>query len=437
MQKMKVAWICHFSNQQIRARLPLSKRRYSNAVRTLFGKKKIFYGDFAPWITNQIHEFENFDNVEIHVISPHAGLVKFTYEYEMNGVYYHFFKPEYPLLLDKVSDKLFKRKKINFHLNRFLVKRFLKKITPNIVNLIGTENPYYSITALDIKALPVYVSVQTVYTNPIRKKLSGNCDQFRWDLELKIHRKEQYFGCGGRMHRDLILKNNPEAVTFKMFFPIQRPAQVKIVPKIIDFVFFAAGVTKKKGVEDVIEALSIVKKDKNNVSLNIVGLCSDTYKKFLLKKINELDLKGNITFSDYFPLHSDMHQHIVQSHFAVLPVKLDIIPGSVIEAILLDLPVVTYKTTGTPYLNKDGESVLIADIGDINMLANQMLKLLKSPSLAQKLRENAKALVEKEFDNATSTKRLVSNYRAAIEHYHKDTPIPKDQLFNTDEFPIY
>jgi glycosyltransferase involved in cell wall biosynthesis len=181
----------------------------------------------------------------------------------------------------------------------------------------------------------------------------------------------------------------------------------------------------------------IVKKDKKNVSLNIVGRCLGAYKEFLLKRINGLNLEENIVFNDYFPLHSDMHQHIVQSHFAVLPVKLDIISGSVIEAILLDLPVVTYKTTGTPYLNRDGESVLIANIGDINTLARQMLKLLNSPSLAQKLRENAKAFVEQEFDNATSAKRLVSNYRAVIDHYHNDAPIPEKLLFNTNEFPLY
>jgi glycosyltransferase involved in cell wall biosynthesis len=43
--------------------------------------------------------------------------------------------------------------------------------------------------------------------------------------------------------------------------------------------------------------------------------------------------------------------------------------GTVIEAMLLEIPVITYKTTGTPYLNKDGETVLLCDIGDINQLA--------------------------------------------------------------------
>ena len=437
MQKLKVTWICHFSNKEVREKLPLSKMRVKNTIKSLLGKQiNHGYSDFAPWVTNLIKEFEKFDDVELHVISPFSGLSSLTHEFELNGIFYHFFKPDLPILHTKLPDKFKWCGKPRFLLNRYFVKRFLKKINPDIVNLIGTENPYYSITSLDIKDFPVYVSAQTVYSNPDRKKYSDSCFQLTWDIELMIHKKEKYYGCSGRMHRDLILQNNPNAIIFKMFFPIQRPAQVKLVPKIFDFVFFA-GIAKKKGIEDVIDALAIVKKDKKNVSLNVVGGCSDAYKEFLLKRSNELNLEENIVFNDYFPLHSDMHQHIVQSHFAVLPVKLDIIPGSVIEAMLLDLPVVTYKTTGTPYLNRDGEAVLIANIGDIDMLVGQMLKLLNSQSLAQKLRENAKAFVEQEFDNATSAKRLVSNYRAVIEHYHNDTPVPEKQLFNTNEFPLY
>ena len=120
-----------------------------------------------------------------------------------------------------------------------------------------------------------------------------------------------------------------------------------------------------------------------------------------------------------------------------LPVKLDVIPGTVIEAMLLELPVVTYKTTGTPYLNKNGETVLISEIGDIEHLAANMLKLLDSPELAEQLKKKAKTFVKKEFDNATSAKRLLEDYKAVIAHYHNGTPIPEKLLFDLNEFPKY
>jgi len=433
--KLKVVWICHFSNKEVRDRLLSSEIKNKNSLKSLLGIKiNPGYSDFAPWVTNLIKEFESFQDIELHIIAPFLELKYFIYEFEMRGVFYHFFNPEF--LIAKILRNILGRRKERFFLNRYFVKKLLTRIKPDIVNLIGTENPYYSTTVLDIKNIPVYVSAQTVYTNPARTKNDDKYSQLNWDIELKIHDKEKYFGCTGRMHRDLILQNKPDAIIFKMFFPIEKPVGIKKMPKIFDFVFFA-GLEKKKGVEDLIDALAIVKKEKCNVKLNIIGRCSIEYMDFLIKKIDELKLKENVIFNDYFPIHSDLYQHIVQSRYAVLPLKLDIIASSVVEAILLDLPVVTYKTTGTPYLNKEEETVLLSEIGDIEMLANNMLKLLKSPELGKKLQMKAKIFVEREFDNTASAKRLVSNYRAVIAHFHHNQPIPEELLFNIHEFPVY
>jgi glycosyltransferase involved in cell wall biosynthesis len=437
MNKLKIVWICHFSNKEVREQLPLASQKLRNSLKNLLGeKKKNSYRDFAPWVTNLTKEFKNFKEVELHIIAPHTGLERKTAEFKMDGIHYHFFKSDESSVLGKLKEKLVRKKDNNYISNRKIVQQLITKIKPDIINLIGTENPYYSITTLDIANIPVYVSVQTVYTNPLRKTHSF-VEQERWDLELKIHQKEIYFGCGGRMHRDLILKNNPQATVFKMFFPLEKPSLVKEVPKEFDFVFFASGVTNKKGVEDAIDAFAIVRIQMPKASLNIVGGCSRDYKLKLQKKIESLDLQENISFNGYFDLHADMHQHLKRARFAVLPNKLDIISSTVIEAILLELPLVTNRTSGSPYLNKDRETVLLADIDDVESLAENMLRLLNNLELAERLKRDAKFFVEKEFDNATSAKRLLSNYKAVIDHYHQNITIPNQQLFDMDEFPIY
>jgi glycosyltransferase involved in cell wall biosynthesis len=132
-----------------------------------------------------------------------------------------------------------------------------------------------------------------------------------------------------------------------------------------------------------------------------------------------------------------MYQNLKKSKFALLPVKLDAIPGTVLESILLDIPVITYKTTGMPYLNREKECVLLAEIGDIEGLANNMLKLMNDEEYAKMLAQNAKEFVTCTFDNTASAKRLVEDYKAVIAHYHNGTPIPKELLFDLNEFPIY
>jgi glycosyltransferase involved in cell wall biosynthesis len=120
-----------------------------------------------------------------------------------------------------------------------------------------------------------------------------------------------------------------------------------------------------------------------------------------------------------------------------LPIKLDVIPGTVIEAMLLELPVSTYKTTGTPYLNKDGVTVLLAEMGDINKLAANMNRLLNDSELVKKLKKDAKTFVENEFDNTKSAQRLFANYLEVIEHFRIGKEIDKTKLFSTEEFPVY
>ena len=439
MGMLRVAIMCHFSNRDVREKLPLSKLVFQNRIRCALGKQPmpVGYNDYAPWVTGLIKEYEKFQDLEVHVIAPHSGMTRFTHEFSNNGVYYHFFNPNIPNIQGIIPKQLILRDNHNFVRNRFFVKRFVKRISPDIVDLIGTENPYYSITALDIEDVPIYVTVQTVYTNPDRLKLSGECDRSRWDTELKIHRKTNYYGSNSRMHRDLIINNNPDALIMKHKFCKQMPKCVCDGAKSYDFVLFAANVIVGKGIEDAILALAKVKKVKQNVRLNVVGRCEAQYKAVLASMIEALDLKSNVEFMDYFCLHSDMFRYVQKASFAVLPNKLDDISSAVIEAMSLYIPLVTYKTSGTPYLNKDAECVLLADIGDIDTLAAQMIRLLETPSLAATLARNAKAFVMKEYDSTACAKQTVQNYKAVVDHYVRNTPIPDELLFDINEHPIY
>jgi len=434
---LRVVLICHFSNPEVRDKLPLSKKNFENHIRRFLNKPKIQVFDYAPWITNMISEFEKRNDVEIHIISPHRSMKKFKYSFSYNNIHYHFFRPDDDMLLVKLYRRIFNIKQPKYYQNRYLIKQFVKDIEPDIVNLIGSENPYYSIASLDIRNLPLILTAQTVYTNPLRKKLSGEVDQFRWDLELKLHKKIKYFCCNGRMHRDLVFLNNNNAMIFHYSFPFRHPEKIDELIKKYDFVFFAAGVTKKKGIEDTIQALKIVKKEYPQVTLNIVGKCDVDYRQYLEKMIKELKLIDNIEFTEYFPKQSDMHKHIQQARYAVLPVKLDVISGTIIEAMILGFPVITYKTTGTPYLNKYGEAVLISDIDDVNSLANNMLRIMKEPELVKKMLTNSKIFIKREYDNKVNMDKLVNIYKAVYKHYYKKEPIPKELFFNPDEFPEY
>ena len=118
---MKVVWICHFSNPQIRERLNLSVNVIEVFARKMLKKPKNNWIDFAAWITNGIDEFEKFDDIELHVVSPHYGMANKIETFQLNRINYHFFKPCDDSILKKNRDSFLQRLIIKFIRNSKII----------------------------------------------------------------------------------------------------------------------------------------------------------------------------------------------------------------------------------------------------------------------------------------------------------------------------
>lgn len=433
--KLKVVWITGFSNEKVRSKLSLVKNPLIEKIRKWFGKRpRQFYQDFASWIPTLIDEFKAFPHVELHVISAHKGMTHPWQFFQIDGVHYHFFKKDIPILQYEIQNKHWFGLNPNILYSRLCHKYFLKAIKPDIVNLFGAEGVIKSAPTLDINNIPVYLSVQTVYSNPQRMEYY-KVNKLRWDTEMKVHKKVMYFGSVIKMYNNLILSRNPDAKFFNFIFPTVRPERLQYVQKKYDFVFFANSLSKVKGVSDAIEALALVKIHKHNVSLNLVGNAGYEILHALKEKIKTLGIDDNVEFTAFFEKQSDMHRHIQQAHFAVLPAKLDAVASTIREAMYLGLPVVAYNTSGTPLLNREKQTILLSDIGDIQGLANNMMELLDNPKLVSEIKSNAMDLAMKMFNNEGIANSLLNHYFAVIDHYHYGKPIPKQLLFDPDVLP--
>ena len=146
-----------------------------------------------------------------------------------------------------------------------------------------------------------------------------------------------------------------------------------------------------------------------------------------------MHVKDNVVFTPFFAKQSDLFLHIQKSRFALLPCKLDNISGTMTQSMQLGLPIVVYKTTGTPVFNKEKECALIAELGNVEDLAAKMLVLMDHPEKAEMLAKNAREFQEKRVEyNRGNGDRLVSNFRAIIENFHNGTLIPQEQLFDPE-----
>lgn len=433
VNKIKVAMVCHLSNPDVRAHLPLDNRKLYAFVRKMLGlpNKGRGYGDFAPWDTDIIEDFRMHEDIELHVISAHSGLKKRVVSYEDKGVYFSFINCGIANLLKVFirNDSLWRK------MNPIVkdVRRLVDKKKPDIIILVGTENDYYACSILNIKDYPVYILCQTIYNTPERKEL-GMWNQKNASTELEIFKKHKFFGVYCKKHYLLLTGYNPHVHVFKFDFPTKgillQPAKVE---KEFDFVNFALTMDLRKGFPDTIRAIAIVKEKFPQVKLNLVGGSTKENTAELISLIEELGLRDNVSITPFFAKQSDLFLHIQKSRFAVLPCKLDNISGTMTQSMQLCLPLVVYKTTGTPTLNRERECVLIAEKENVEDLAAKMLELMENPEKVETLRKNARELQEKKAEfNKHNGDRLIANFRAIIDNFNNGTPLPKEQLFNPD-----
>lgn len=413
---MKVCWICHFSNERVRAQLPLTRAGQQVA-------------DFAPWITHLIQEFKSFEDVELHVMAPHWGLKPFTYEYVDQGVQYHFFKTEIPFL-NRIWPSFFPLEAWTGYIwNRLRVRLFLSSIRPDIINLMGAENAYYSSTVLGIRSTPILISIQGVYSNPERFEHS-KADPIRYKFERLVHRENRYFGVCAPFMPALIQRDSPQAIMFWHDFP-HKVSELTIplgVTKRYDFVFFSR-MTFLKGAIDVLEALLMVKKHKKDVKLRMMGPVTRSFFAELTSKIADLGLQENVVLSGEFSSHAELLKEASLAHYYVLPTRLDTLPSTIFEAIHLGLPVVSCETGDIPVLNKGDLRVLLSPAANIEALAGNMARLLDEPELGPCLSKKARDFLDKHFDNRLIARHFVDQYNAVLGHYYRQEEVPSPLLY--------
>ena len=425
MTKLKVVWICHFSNNLVRKHLDESVSLLELIVRKII-KRPLKACDFAQWNTNAIREFEKFtDDVELHVISP--GYVMKNYEsvFVENGIHYYFFKDE-SSLFDKVVNKFYGRTP-SYKKNRAYIKNKIAELNPDFVHVIGAENPNYSLAALDIpQKIPTLVQLQTLMIDPDFKKnypISEKMYEYRAGIERKILERSNYIGTVAKKFIDYINLNvKIQHPILSTTLALTEPIDFNFEEKSFDFVYFALNISK--AADFAIEAFAIAYKEKPSITLDIVGEYSAALKAQLDSRITELGIEKNVFFEGKQTTHDDVIRQIKKSRFALIPLKIDLISGTVRESMANGLPVVTTITPATPELNAKRESVLLSPIGDHKAMAENMLKLLNDEAYAKKIQENAGITASESVDNECVVRKWIDAYHACIENFKNGIPIP-------------
>lgn len=407
---IKVVWICHLSNTEIRKHLKYSKWTPSAIIRRIIGKTEI--ADFAQWNTNAIQEFEKFNDIELHIVSPHHNILGIQ-EFCINNINYHFFCTEDDNITNKILHKITKTLKNSYSKNSKKIVKIIKRINPDIIHMIGAENPYYGESALYIdNKVPFIISLQTLMGDPSffnNYPISKESYKYRSGLEAKIISRADYIGTKIEHFRKIIHDEIcPNAKFLDMTLAVGEDITLGNYEKEYDFVYFAANISK--AIDWALEAFAIAKKQFPHITLHVVGAYSENLMNSVRNIMKKLCLGNEVDFTGLLPTHNDVINEVRKARFALLPLKIDLISGTIREAMSNGIPVVTTITPATPELNEIRESVLLSEKGDFKAMADNMCKLLSDSNYAKQIQENAGQTIYERYSNTANMNEWRDNY---------------------------
>lgn len=431
-QKMKVVWLCHFSNSFVHDRLVLGDNWLNMVLRRVFNKPlNTQMSEMAIWITNGIAEMENKGEIELHVISPYPHLKYVVQEFTENGVHYHFFRDRKNDRIYSIFNRFFPVSKYEHKRNRHIIKKLINSIRPDVVHLFGAENPYYAVGILcDYNHVITIAQLQTLVNDPNFKNnypIDAKEYDYRAGIEAAIIKNVDYIGTTVTKYRQIIIdKINPKAVFLNTSLLLQEPIVTETCEKQFDFVYFAANVNK--AVDLAIEAFALVHKKKPEITLDIIGGYESSFKQSLDILIAKKGITAAVTFEGKLPTHREVLNQIRKARFALLPLKVDLTSGTIREAMSNGIPVLTTDTgeLGTQKLNKKRQNVLISPIGNHQALADNMLLILSNKDMAETLRNNAYQTRLEMRSNAMSAKKYMDAYKACLDNHWSNIPLPKE-----------
>ena len=294
----------------------------------------------------------------------------------------------------------------------------MDKIKPDLVHLIGAENPYYSESALSIpRNIPLITTLQTLMIDPQFQKnypISDEAYRYRSSVEKAVIKRSDYIGSKVEHFRAIIEKEIGEVNFLDINLAVGEDVHIEDCEKKYDFVYFAANISK--AIDYALEAFAIAKRRHNDITLHVIGGYDSGLMNDIKRQMKRLGLGDGIDFTGKLPTYEDVIAEIKKARFALLPLKIDLISGTIRESMANGLPVVSTITPATPRLNDKRNCVLLSEKGDFEAMANNICRLLEEPDLVEELRKNSVVTLSEKYDNKNAMEAWRQSYYRIVEN---------------------
>lgn len=166
-----------------------------------------------------------------------------------------------------------------------------------------------------------------------------------------------------------------------------------------------ASLQPRKGQDVLAAACASLYKELQGVHLYFVG--PDKFSEWTEEKVFAVLRSAGVAYTYVSPVE-DALPHVYASDLLVLPSRAEALPLVILEAMALGTPVVASSVAGIPEMVIDEVTGWTFESEDHVSLAEKLSQFLRSPSLAQSMASEAKALYWRRFSRAHYNSRWAS-----------------------------
>lgn len=391
---MRIVWLAMFINDEFKRMFDCPDKQ-----------------NWGVWITHLCTLFQGDQDIDLHVVAPNVytnetilvkrGSINFQfYRYDFDVPRVTSYVSTNPLNLTRVSEE---------------VKAIIRSIEPDLIHVHGCENPLYAAPALELNKL--YPCVFTVQRFNFMASGVTVLHDVVVKLEDMVLRQFKHFGVRTREMQQVISERNPSGNQWFHNYPVAWPERIKSGDpdsEEYDVVFFAR-VTRDKGIFDLIEAARMIIRQRPEYRIRVYGPISSKEEPEIRKAVDEAGLTDVIAFIGNLQDQDLLHKEVSKARLCVLPTHADIVPGTIIESMLMKLPVVTYAIGGTVEFNLSREDkIALVPKGDIQQLATAQLDLLENPKKRYEMAEVAYGFATDYYSDTKVIADLKEMYRSIM-----------------------
>lgn len=161
----------------------------------------------------------------------------------------------------------------------------------------------------------------------------------------------------------------------------------------------------EKGHADLIDAIALVNRGGQRVSLVLIGDGPERQK--LIQRIRAHGLDAFVHIAGYISYPERLLEEV---DLMVLPSHTEGLPNAALEALLMEVPVLATRVGGTPEVITDGKTGRLVSARSPDELASGIREFLSSPELWKRMALQGKEMVRMNFDFSARTRKLESIY---------------------------